>query len=122
MTEQVMRIDIVAVVMGERGIEVEVEVEVGTVSLFSFSRTTLFCQNVAFFIIVAFFFRKLRKLICDFWYQLVSIMFLYTVYLLHYSMIIRTIYFVELYRWQDDALVLFYFHVPILPVEVGTFL
>ena len=43
MTEQVMRIDIVAVVMGERGIEVEVEVEVGTVSLFSFSRTTLFC-------------------------------------------------------------------------------
>ena len=35
MTEQVIRFDIVAVVLGESGVEVEVEVEVGTVSLFS---------------------------------------------------------------------------------------
>ena len=34
MTEQVIRFDIVAVVLGESGVEVEVEVEVGTVSLF----------------------------------------------------------------------------------------
>ena len=45
MREQVIRIDIVAVIMGERRVEVEVEVEVevGTVSLFSFSPTTFFC-------------------------------------------------------------------------------
>ena len=108
MTEQVIRFDIVAVVLGESGVEVEVEVEVGTVSLFQFTRATFFCQTS----LLSFFFTKLQKLICS----INSV--LCTVYLLNNAVIIRTIYFVELYRWQNDAFVLFYIYVLILRVDL----